>query len=334
MLAVPSWQLVLLFLMTLKPVLTSASIPILDWRGPEFLIFYIFALTGALLWSLHLQKKAAKRFESTAPPSPLTDPFEIAFLAGGVPRVCQLAVARLLKLDLAKWERHWRGDRLISGSHQTPPPDFHPVEAVLHNALLAKPKGIALKDLPALYSSACAPLESRLARLGLRPTASEMNLAAQRSVLPLIAVLCLGILKLIIGLSRDKPVFILILLLIATLIVSMIFQRSATSKRLTLSGTNLLARLRTEQATQSRASGFNPDFSLWSTGVALAGTYAMTGLADQALVAASLDQHLARRPAPANGDGGSSGCGSSGGGSSGCGSSCGGGCGGCGGGGD
>lgn len=320
--------------MTVKPILTSASIPILDWHGPEFLIFYIFALTGALLWSLFLSKKAAKRFESAAPPSPLTDPFEIAFLAGGVPRVCQLAVARLLKLELAKWEKHWSGDRLISGSHQTPPADFHPVEVVLYHALLANPKGIALKNLPALCSPACASLEIRLARLGLRPTASETKLAARRSVLPLIVVLCLGILKLIIGLSRHKPVGILFFLLIGTGVAIVFLKQSLAGKRLTSCGTDLLGKLRMEQANQLRRTKSQPDLALWSMGVALAGTYAITGLAGGDLIAASLDQHLGRRVIAGSGDGGSSGCGSSGCGSSGCGSSCGGGCGGCGGGGD
>jgi uncharacterized protein (TIGR04222 family) len=317
--------------MILKPVLTSASIPILDWNGPEFLVFYIFALTGALIWSLHLKKKAAKRFESAAPPATLTDPFEIAFLAGGVPRVCQLVVARLLKLELAKWQKHWAGDRLLS-TDRTPPAEFHPVEVLLFKRLLTQPKGIAVKEVTALCAPACAPFESRLARAGLRPTANDKKLAERRCVLPLLALFCLGVLKLIIGLSRDKPVAILVFLLFVTFMAMAIVIGASTNQHLTRAGTDLLARLRTEQAPQSRASGFNPDFPLWSTGVALAGTYAMIGLADQALVAASLDQHLGRRPTPANGDGGSSGCSTNGCGSSGCGSSCGGGCGGCGGG--
>ena len=332
MLAVPSRQLFPFFYMTVKPVLTSASIPILDWQGPEFLVFYMFSLTGALLWSLHLKKKAAKRFESAAPPSPFTDPFEIAFLAGGVPRVCQLAVARVLKLKLAKWEKHWSGDRLIPNNPSTSAADLHPVEVVLHNALLAKPKGIALKDLPALCSPACRALESRLARLGLRPTASETNLAARRSVLPLVAVLCLGILKLLIGLSRHKPIGILFFFLIGTLIAILFLKQSLAGKRLTSCGTDLLGKLRMEQANQLRRKKSQPDFALWSTGIALAGTYAMTGLAGGDLIAASLNQHLGQRAISGSGDGGSSGGGSSGCGSSGCGSSCGGGCGGCGGG--
>lgn len=323
--------------MTLKPILTSASIPILDWHGPEFIVFYLFALTGALVWSLSLRKKAAKRFESRATPPILTDPFEIAFLAGGAPRVCQLAVARLLKLELVKWEKHWSGDRLISNSHQSPLADLRPIETALHHAVLANPKGIALKNLPIICAPAYAPLESRLARLGLRPTTRESNLAAGRAVLPLIALLCLGILKLVIGLNRHKPVGILFFLLIGTGFAILFLRQSLAQKRLTTSGTDLLGRLRMEQANRSRGKEFQPDFALWSTGVALAGTYAMIGLADQALIAASLDQNLGRRVV-AGSDGGSSGCssgcGSSGCGNSGCGSSCGGGCGGCGGGGD
>jgi uncharacterized protein (TIGR04222 family) len=200
--------------------------------------------------------------------------------------------------------------------------------------LAAKPKGIPISDVSGICARACRPLETKLARQGLRPTADEKDRAARRPLLPLIALLGLGGLKLIIGLSLGKPVAFLVFLLFGTFFVIVFLASSMNSQRLTRAGMALLGRLRMDQATQSRQSGFNPDFTLWSTGVALAGTYAMIGLADQALIAASLDQNLGRRAAAGSGEGGSSGCSASGCGSSGCGSSCGGGCGGCGGGGN
>ncbi|BCU77118.1 TIGR04222 domain-containing membrane protein [Luteolibacter sp. LG18] len=315
---------------TLTTTLNSATIPILDWKGPQFLVFYLAAFIGALIWTSIRSGQLAKRFEGAPNPRPPTDPFEIAFLAGGTPRVVQLAVARLLKLELISWRKRWTGEYLATTGKPTRE-SLHPVESALFVHLLGR-REISVSEAMNCCRGAIAPIETRLAAAGLRPTMAEKNKACLRATWPMFLLMGIGVLKLVIGLTRDKPVGFLIVALFLTLMVTVILMQIFINRSgiLTAAGRDMLADLRVDQATGSRESGFAPDFPLWSTGVALAGAYAITGIADAEAVATSLNRHLSRNPA-GGGDSSGGGCGS-GCSSSGCGSSCGGGgCGGCGG---
>ncbi|MGC4014506.1 MAG: TIGR04222 domain-containing membrane protein [Luteolibacter sp.] len=318
---------------TLTTTLNSASIPIFDWAGPQFLVFYVAAFVVAAIWTNLRSMRLAKRFEGAHHPRKLTDPFDVAFLAGGVSRVVQLAVARLLKLDLITWQKRWTGEYL--GSTGKPVREsLHPVESALVTRLLGS-KEIGVGEAFACCRSRAMEIENRLAAAGLRPTAAEKASAGWQSILPMLLLMAVGVIKLVIGLYRDKPVAFLVVALIFTFIVTMAMMQTLLNRAgiLTTAGREMLAELRSDQATASREIGFSPELPVWSMGVALAGAYAITGIADADAIANSLNRHLSQ---PTNG-GGSSGasCGTSSGCSSGCGGSCGGGgCGGCGGGGD
>ncbi len=71
---------------------TLAEIPVLDWKGAEFLMFFLVSLLITGLWSWLRARRAMENFivpdRGTAP---LADPSEIAYLAGGPQRVVQLA---------------------------------------------------------------------------------------------------------------------------------------------------------------------------------------------------------------------------------------------------
>lgn len=321
---------------TLTTTLNPAAIPIFDWSGPAFLLFYVAAFLAAAIWSSIRSERLAKRFEGAPNPRTLTDPFDIAFLAGGAPRVVQLAVARLLKLELITWRKGWTGEYLVSTGEPIRE-SLHPVESALITRLLGS-KEISVREAFTCCRSRAMEIENRLAAAGLRPTTAEKSRAGWQAIRPMLLLMAVGLIKLCIGLFRDKPVAFLVVALVFTFIVTMAMMQTLLNRAgiLTKAGRDMLAELRTDQATASRESGFMPELPLWSMGVALAGAYAITGIADADAIANSLNRHLSR---PTNGgDSSAGGCGSScgtSGCSSGCGSSCGGGgCGGCGGGGD
>ncbi|MFD0892608.1 TIGR04222 domain-containing membrane protein [Luteolibacter ambystomatis] len=318
---------------TLTTTLNPASIPIFDWNGPAFLVFYLAAFVGAMIWTSQRSERLAKRFEGAPNPRTLTDPFDIAFLAGGAPRVTQLAVARLLKLDLIVWRKRWTGEYLAATGKPTRE-SLHPVESALLTRVLGR-REIGVAEACDCCRMRAEEIETRLAAAGLRPTAKEKSRTGWQAVRPLLLLMAVGGIKLAIGICRDKPVVFLAVGLFFTFIVTMAMMQTLLNRAgiLTKAGREMLAGLRAERATASRESGFMPDLPLWSMGIALVGAYAITGIADADTIANSLNRHLSR---PTNGgdtSGGSS-CGTSGC-SSGCGSGCGGGgCGGCGGGGD
>ncbi len=65
------------------------SINIFDWKGSEFLWFYGVAFLVAAAWSVSRRFRANEKFALPgAQDVCLTDPYEMAFLAGGAPVRC------------------------------------------------------------------------------------------------------------------------------------------------------------------------------------------------------------------------------------------------------
>lgn len=302
----------------------SASIPVLDWHGPAFLIFYAVAFVMAVVISLARSASIRKRFEVSAPIMELTDPYDAAYLAGGPPRVIQLAVARLLKLGLVDWKSSWTGGRLIATGAPEPTGGLRSIEVSILTRALGERKGLVLTEIGRGLSSKFSAIEARLASAGLRPTGSEIQGQGIKVVLPMFLVMVLGGLKLLIGISRDKPVGFLVVSLVVSLVILLIIgsRHSRRTGLLTPAGHQTLEHLRTRQTTVA-----DPGLEAWSMGVALMGPMVMTGLLQHQDIVAQL-KALQQNSSGGGGCGTSSGCGSSG-----CGSGCGGGgCGGCGGG--
>jgi uncharacterized protein (TIGR04222 family) len=304
-----------------------ARIPLLDWSGPEFLQFYIVALVVAAAWSGLRRRRALERYALPDAPA-LEDPYEIACLAGGGPRLVQLVVARLLDLKLIGWNRKFSGPRLValpdSGTSGLSRPELDLLAAVRG----AGAKGLKVRDSSAALGSAVQAAEVRLALRGLRPTADERSSARRRAVLPLVVLGVIGFVKLLIGLARERPVFFLLLLLILTLVIGVSLMNGG--RLLTSTGEQALDRLRQRNRDLirlRRTDLYQPsDLML---GVALFGPACLAGFQDFPVDARSLQSEFT---GSAGGGGGGDGCGTT---SSGCssgGSSGGGGCGGCGGG--
>lgn len=298
-----------------------AEIPVFDLNGPAFLAFYVVMLVIAAIWSFARARSAANRFDRAGYYPELTDPYETAYLAAGAPRVAQLAAARLIQSGHVEWKSGFTGKRLVFLNSKGG--GYHRVEWKMLSAI--EQKGIGGLPVPAAYATVLPEmraLEVKLASLGLRPTEGERKKAGWSAALPLIALLAIGGIKLLVGITRDKPVGFLIILMIVTLILALVAVSS--TRRLTPSGEELLAKLRSENRPRNDAPFEDVCWSLALMGPAvLAGIPAFSGI----------HQHLEKQMGAAASGGSSGGCGSSssgcGGGSSGCGG--GGGCGGCGG---
>ena len=301
--------------------MTISSLSVFDWSGPEFLGFYSIAFVLAVLWSLWLRNRANDRFAlANAESMELNDPYELAFLAGGGVRCCQVVVVRLLKSGAVEWKktRILRQSRL----HATGPAlaEFNDIERTVFSSIMGYgKKGMPLAEIPPLVATRISGIEAKLAKLGLRPTASEANGRGCITILPMLALMLVGFIKVMVGLSRDKPVGFLCIFLFASLVAVILL--ASKRKKLTPAGEKVLERMR------SRVSGKHADPMMESLcGVALLG---VPGIAyDESLV--GMDDAL-RKEISQMGKTSSSGCGGDSGCSSGCSSGCGGGCGGCGG---
>jgi uncharacterized protein (TIGR04222 family) len=192
-------------------------------------------------------------------------------------------------------------------------PGFNDIERTVYSSIKGYgTKGIPLAEISKLVATRISGIESKLAKLGLRPSAAESIGCGYAVVVPLILLLGIGLVKLFLGVSRDKPVGFLLAFLFLTVVVAIIV--ASGRKKLTPAGESLLERMRLNtSATQYGAADSLLGGIAWS---------GVTGIAhDETL--AGLDSKL-RKEISLMGNSGTSSA-SSLGGSTGCSSGCGGG---------
>lgn len=298
-----------------------ANIPLFDLNGPAFLVIYIVALVLATIWCIVRTGKVLEPFDAKGvPPDDLTNPYEIAFLAGGAPRMSQLAITRLLASGGVKIKRH-----LTSGGHleltEVPAQFEERIENDLYSAARSGGrKGLPLKEVGKLVQPYAMAVEAHLAKLGLRPTAKEHSGLGLKAAWPMFILIGIGAAKLVLGITRDKPVGILVFLLVITVVIA--FAMAASVERLTPTGKNLLKKMRDNFPRPTSGTDLEP--AMMATGVALLGPLMLVGLVDYMDMTAQNElRGMAANAGSSSSGGCSSGCGGDGG-SGGCGSGCGG----------
>ncbi|MBF9221154.1 TIGR04222 domain-containing membrane protein [Hymenobacter ruricola] len=313
----PDWRGGLGLLAALALVGCGARTPLnpLNWYGAEFLALFwgLAFLLGLLgLWARH--RGRGPEGEYTGAPLGI---YELARLAGGGRLVAESALAALLKTGQAELVPERKIKRTAA------PPPTEPYELAVWNLMGAA----GAKDLDALREQATGPtigalqaLDDSLKAKGLLLPAAERRRINSLPVLGALGLGLFGLAKTGVGLSRDRPVGLLCLSLLA-LGGAVWSSRKAYAVWATGCGERLLRefipQVRAAQVAHHRADTPGP---LVAVSVAFFGVAELErfGMAE---VAAS----LLPPPPPAGGSDGGSGCGSSGCGGGGCG-----GCGGCG----
>jgi uncharacterized protein (TIGR04222 family) len=288
----------------------------LDLSGKAFLGLYcVLSLAGwTFAW---LVRRAAP---SAAPESePELQACDVAFLTGGAGLCLEAALANLV----AKALLHFDAVSGVLTCRRPPPADLQGFERRVYDHV-NEARDVGVNALRAEAKSLVRDVEARLGKLGLVST---------RSVLPLLIALvtpALGVLKVVVGITRHRPVlFLLILIAIGTALAFLLFWGPA---RTTARGREALAALRERHVALRDATA--PAHLLASGLVPLAvGLFGVGLLSDDAFAGVSplfTRTKRAGNEADQSADLGSAGgCGDAGGG--GCGGGCGG-CGGCGGG--
>lgn len=295
-----------------------------DWSGPVFLQAYIalatLAIVVALAWRHRLQsRRAGER-------SPELHPYEVAHLAGGAARTVDTALASLIEGGHVEYDEskyfHRREDLERSA---------HPLERALMGALSAP---ALISDLRRAAAPEVGNIRERLERLRLEMTDSEVMNMRVLPLLPILLVLCFGLIKLVIGVERHKPVGILIAgsIILGMLCVILV----STGPRLTSLGSSLLEQIRARHAAlqvtanNAPAALVGPDLTM---AVCLFGPMVLMGgpyVGMQSFMHGNVVPGGSTYGNSCGSSCGSSGSSCGGGGGSGCGG--GGGCGGCGGG--
>ncbi|WP_430910594.1 TIGR04222 domain-containing membrane protein [Methylobacterium sp. sgz302541] len=285
----------------------------LDLNGAAFLWLYLKVAVGTLLLSILLGPLTRLVLQALSPdgePGTLNT-LELAYVAGGADRAADLVALTLLSSGAASVES-LEQRIVIDAADAALPPEIRPF---LDCAAGPTPRGAFAKAV----KSRLGPMARRLVARGLVPDPRLGALLSAIMLSPVAAALAFGLAKLVVGLSRDRPVGLLILAMLLLAFAAFMLHRRRPVLR-TRAGARALAHSRTRHARAARA----PLPAELPLAFALAGIAALEA-ADPAQAAYLRYMKSSGAGGSGGGDGGGSGCGSGSGGS---------GCGGCGGGGD
>lgn len=299
-----------------SPPIGAARLPdLFNMHGARFLgvfaVAFVIAVGIAAVIRWYMRRKTEEPF-----PEPVhLDPYEVAYLAGGGDVAINAALASLasrhmLLLDAEK-RRVSRPNSGLSGP-------LHPLEEAVFDAVHTD-LGASIDELHRGWPPVIE-IADRLKSLGLIVSGERELLGRVLPVLVVLSVPLFGVVKILVGLSRDKPVgYLVIGCIIGAIIAFAAFGRPLLRS---WEGDQVLERMKAEKA-HLRADGEAGRIELVGPALALAFGLFGVGVLEGGPHA---ELRTALKPQTASGGWGEyvGGCGGGGGG-------CGGGCGGCGG---
>lgn len=272
-----------------------------DLTGGAFLVLFVM-VTGLALAASRLLDRYLR---PQGRPGRIANEDELAALAGGNARLAEAATIRLLA----------SGALVQQGANSFMTIDHNAGSGPVERTIIGICTPAKWKTIKATVEYRYWEIADRLIDAGLMLEKSEHRRLRAITSVPLLLAMGFGAIKLLIGLSRDRPVFILALLLIVVGLLAMVNLWS--SSPLTVEGRALLSR----EAAQCERLRRAPMEDEMGKSVALFGTAVLAG-------SAYADFHTMRDKRDNSGGDSGGGCGGDSGSDGGCG---GGGCGGCGG---
>ena len=301
---------------------------IFDLTGPEFLSFYLSLLAAGgitcLLLRQALRFSLARRGAPTDAELMSLRPEEAAYLAGGAEQAVQAAVASLAQRNLVDAN---------SANHTfvlkaAPPNDAETLERALGFAFGKAPRTV--RSLTADARPYLAKVRKRLIELGLILPDETAWMPILVPALVAVLIILVGMIKIFVGISRNRPVGILVILVILS--VFFLVQMWKNPPERTVQGDRALKRLRAKSVGLEMSVKSGPE-RLAPSDLALAvgifGPAIITSGALSAIGMSLTPRPVVQRSGSWSSDSGFNSCGTSSCGSS-CGGGCGGGCGGCG----
>lgn len=282
--------------------------------GPKFLALYTVVAFIACLVAYVLRRSAAGFDPDSRLSAAKLDAYEAAYLSGGSKLSIETAIAALVRgkaLRLSIANRTLSADAGARFSH----PFEQTVYRIVESGQARTVKGVRTKA-----TEAAEKIATRLKALGLVINEEQSVRARILPVILMLMVLLFGVIKILIGISRNRPVGFLFVMCAITGLIAILFYKSRPLR--TKYGDRTLSQLKRDNAALESTAKSKPD-QLGSLDVALA--VALFGVSSLGFTDESWSA-LRRQILPvSSGSSGSSSCGSS---SSCGGSSCGGGCGG------
>jgi uncharacterized protein (TIGR04222 family) len=283
---------------------------VFDLRGPEFLEFYLMLLGAMVLVAAVLRHMLRVPAEPVPGFAANLDPYETAYLAGGHRMAVDAALAGLVHCEAISII----GNKFsLKNGNAQPPSGF--AQVVFDDISSGKS---SVSRLHALARALAEPMAQRLRSADMALSRAQ---AAKVRLFPaglILLVLLIGIAKIQVGLSRHRPVEILVILCVLTAVAALIFAVMPAYR--TRAGDRVLKAMRHANSALKTTAKASPDRLAYNEVALALALFGPVVLAKGDLIGL---RHVLF-PAGTGGDGSGGSCGGGGG----CG---GGGCGGCGG---
>lgn len=192
-----------------------------DLPGPSFLGLYVIVLAAACLLAYILRKSATGFDRDLALRGANLDAYEAAYLSGGARLATETAIATLVRGKVFRLSSVDNTLSAIAG----PPRFSHPFEQAVYR-MGESGEGSTVKGIRTKAAAAANKIAARLKGLGLIIN-DEQNIRVQ--TLPAIIVLMVllfGAIKLLVGLSRNRPVGFLFVMCGLTALIAFLFYKS------------------------------------------------------------------------------------------------------------
>jgi len=225
---------------------------IANMKGVDFLLLYITIIIAALI----LGWKFIRNADSTGqePPLPLPsnpDPYELAYLRGGVQEVIRLAVFKLVQVH--SLVSNAKDFKIVRASDSAEPPAMSDMERIVYKEL-DSPQTMrsVCRRLSSEFKERCFPLEQRLYNDRLLTTQAALDRARMVMIALLSIIFLLGGYKLAVALSRGRTN--VIFLVVSAVIGAILTIRISRTRRLSRRGSDYLKRLQAELKDEKNAA--------------------------------------------------------------------------------
>jgi uncharacterized protein (TIGR04222 family) len=219
-------------------MLTAQMNP-LDLPGPAFLALYIILLVCGLVLALLFRRWLVATGEDLPLPAVRLDAYEAAFLSGGGNAVIDTAIAMLVQRQVLKAASATRSLATCGPL----PRDAHPVEQAVYTAARTS---TPVQEVRAAARWSIEQIADRLKIMGLVLSDGRWRAARWIPTLIIAAVLLLGLAKIYVGMSRHRPVSLLVILSMITAVIALVF--FLARPRATPLGEHVLLQLKLDNA--------------------------------------------------------------------------------------
>ena len=250
------------------PALVLAARPAdpLEWSGGDFLRLYALLMLIAAVAGLILRAWLRRRTSLSNRHVGALSPVEAAYLAGGPQRAIDAAIADLHAQGAVEWDATNRRLVRTEAARDLRPPLDGIARAMLDQSDLMTSIRVAAEALK--------PVQIDLERRGLWLKREDARRIGKFAALPAVVVCAFGLVKIVFGIARDKPISYLAAMcaLTAVLALFLYFVRPGRSRL----GDQEVAKL---QAMHVAPRGVHPEPSQLAFAVALGGTTVLAGTA-------------------------------------------------------